>query len=48
MSLPTNVLYYGKEAPLPDQLPLRAGPLTMLEVGRTAPGIKSKIYTKSK
>ena len=26
----------------------RAGPLTMLEVGRTAPGIKSKIYTKSK
>jgi len=30
MSLPTNVLYYGKEAPLPDQLPLRAGPLTMI------------------
>lgn len=30
MSLPTNILYYGKEAPLPDQIPLRAGPLTMI------------------
>ena len=30
MPLPHNVLYYGKEAPLPEQLPLRAGPLTMI------------------
>lgn len=30
MSFPTNVLYYGKETPLPEQLPLRAGPLTMI------------------
>lgn len=29
-SLPTNVLYYGKAAPLPEQIPLRAGPLTMI------------------
>ena len=30
MPLPRNVLYYGKEAPLPEQLSLRAGPLTMI------------------
>ncbi|MFZ4658396.1 MAG: hypothetical protein ACOYNY_15380 [Caldilineaceae bacterium] len=30
MSFPTNVLYYGKETPLPEQIPLRAGPLTMI------------------
>lgn len=30
MPLPRNVLYYGKETPLPEQLPLRAGPLTMI------------------
>lgn len=30
MPLPLNVLYYGKEAPLPEQIPLRAGPLTMI------------------
>ncbi len=29
-SLPTNVLYYGKADPLPEQTALRAGPLTML------------------
>ena len=29
-SLPTNVLYYGKADPLPEQIGLRAGPLTML------------------
>jgi len=29
-SLPTTVLYYGKAAPLPEQIPLRAGPLTMI------------------
>lgn len=29
-SLPTNVLYYGKAAPLPAQIPLCAGPLTMI------------------
>lgn len=28
--LPKNVLYYGKEEPLPEQIPLRAGPLTLL------------------
>jgi len=30
MSLPRNILYYGKETPLPEQIPLRAGPLTMI------------------
>lgn len=30
MPLPLNVLYYGKETPLPEQIPLRAGPLTMI------------------
>ncbi len=30
MSLSTNILYYGKEHALPDQIPLRAGPLTMI------------------
>lgn len=30
MSLPTTVLYYGKETPLPEQIPLRAGPLSMI------------------
>ncbi len=30
MSFPTNVFYYGKETPLPEQIPLRAGPLTMI------------------
>ncbi len=30
MSLSTNILYYGKENALPEQLPLRAGPLTMI------------------
>lgn len=30
MPLPSNILYYGKETPLPEQLPLRAGPLTMI------------------
>ncbi|MEZ4733413.1 MAG: hypothetical protein R3E79_40475 [Caldilineaceae bacterium] len=30
MSLPRNVLYYGKDTPLPEQIPLRAGPLTMI------------------
>ena len=29
-SLSTNVLYYGKADPLPEQIALRAGPLTML------------------
>ncbi|MEZ4678122.1 MAG: hypothetical protein R2932_28290 [Caldilineaceae bacterium] len=29
-SLPTNMLYYGKADPLPEQIPLRAGPLTMI------------------
>ncbi len=30
MSLSTNILYYGKENALPEQIPLRAGPLTMI------------------
>jgi len=30
MMLPDNVLYYGKEEPLPEQRRLRAGPLTVL------------------
>lgn len=30
MSLPTTILSYGKETPLPEQIPLRAGPLTMI------------------
>lgn len=30
MPFPINVLYYGKETPLPEQIPLRAGPLTMI------------------
>lgn len=29
MNLPTNVLYYGSPAPLPERVPLRAGPLTL-------------------
>ena len=28
--LPKNVLYYGKEEPLPDQVALRAGPLSLI------------------
>lgn len=28
--VPKNVLYYGKTEPLPEQIPLRAGPLTMV------------------
>ena len=28
--LPTRVLYYGKDEPLPERLPLRAGPLTLV------------------
>jgi hypothetical protein len=28
--LPREVLYYGKEEALPEQVPLRAGPLTMV------------------
>ncbi len=27
--LPKAVLYYGKDEPLPEQVPLRAGPLTL-------------------
>jgi len=27
--IPTRVLYYGKDEPLPERLPLRAGPLTL-------------------
>lgn len=30
MPVPRNVLYYGKDTPLPEQIPLRAGPLTMI------------------
>ncbi|MFN8493652.1 MAG: hypothetical protein U0350_38985 [Caldilineaceae bacterium] len=30
MSLPTRVLYYGKDEALPDQIPLRAGPLSLV------------------
>jgi D-apionolactonase len=29
MTLPKNILYYGKEEALPERVPLRAGPLTM-------------------
>ena len=29
MALPKNVLYYGTDEPLPEVIPLRAGPLTM-------------------
>ena len=28
--LPQNVLYYGKEDPLPEQKELRAGPLSLI------------------
>jgi hypothetical protein len=28
--LPKNVLYYGKEEPLPERIPLRAGPLSLI------------------
>ena len=28
--IPTRVLYYGKDEPLPERLPLRAGPLTLV------------------
>lgn len=30
MPLPINVLHYGRKAALPEQIPLRAGPLTMI------------------
>lgn len=30
MKLPKNVLYYGKDEPLPEQQPLRAGPLSLV------------------
>lgn len=30
MTLPTRVLYYGKDEALPEQLPLRAGPLSLV------------------
>lgn len=30
MTLPTRVLYYGKDEPLPEQIPLRAGPLSLV------------------
>ncbi len=30
MRLPRNVLYYGREAPLPEQTQLRAGPLSLI------------------
>ncbi len=31
--LPTNVLRYGREAPLPERMPLRAGPLSLVYEG---------------
>ena len=30
MTLPLNIRYYGKEQPLPEQVPLRAGPLSLV------------------
>jgi hypothetical protein len=30
VSLPTRVLYYGKDEPLPERVPLRAGPLSLI------------------
>ncbi len=33
MKLSKNVLFYGKEGPLPEQIPLRAGPLSLIYEG---------------
>lgn len=30
VNLPKRVIYYGKDEPLPEQIPLRAGPLTLI------------------
>jgi hypothetical protein len=38
--LPTNALYDGREEPLPEQMPLRAGPLSLLGAGWTLGSVK--------